>query len=873
MSENFEWQTDEEEAGWEQELPSETVPAAGYSRRRWLLLPALLLFAATAAGLLYLRANRLVAAHTAAVTADVWQSYTLLHSAARQGDGELVRLLLEGADPAWLEPQMALLEQELLWGRAPLGLRLTDDMPKLAAITFSPEFREAELTVQQRYLIDSDGRELATSLQHTVYYHLVGDRWLMVPPPPDAWGAWQNRSGDRLLLTYPERDAEIGARLAHDLDDLLARACQELNLDCPPNLQVRLRLDSNPTALLRWAASHTSPGAEWQPALAVRGEWQPGDAASDEWRKWGAASDAAEMILPAPGLVGLPLDEVAYQALYRAYAVPLVTALITDQVGWVCCGQAAFFHALLARQLSQLGLRPWPLGHFHYSRLLENPLQLQQFSPHWYREQPADPDDGDGWQPYALVDFAFEVAPELSLAERQRELSRASSYIRWAQHALGGPPTLRQFDRELLHFAVRQVNAGQAPLPVALPAHEIYFACARTSREATGRGRTQAILQRYQPRTGAWLPGPDLILPEVESAHTSWWSSPLPEYGGLLLYFHFYTFSGAAGAPPEIRELNYLWQGGEVRLIYDSDNNPPDAGVTRRGAMPGGGGRFFVQYTYETDSGMLANLELVDTAACETGDCPTYSLAGWPAWSPGGSHTLLTDYRQQLPEPEANLLYLAGALGQNARLVAEADIALWLEDETFAFTINTPESALYVATVSGGEPQLLLRPVDLEHLLPGDVSSAAGSLRRFLPGHGDADLLLIWMHAGGDYVVSYRRSSGEAQLVVAVEEGGEMHGMSLSPDGRWLAVTQWQEQSSAFPGQIYLHDLSGRLEAVVIANSSYFPGAASWSPDGRWLLTLNDHGVLTLYAPADDYRFVQVLDQEDCRYATWAGGQ
>jgi hypothetical protein len=865
MSENFEWQTEEE-----QELTSETAPAAGYSRRRRrrLLLPALLLFAVLAAGFSYLRANRLVAAHTAAVTADVWQSYTLLQTAARQGDGELVRLLLDGADPAWLELQMVLLERELLWGRASLGLRLGADPPDLAAITFSADFQEAELTVQQRYLIDSDGREQITGLQYTVHYRLIGDRWLMVPPPPHAWGAWQNRSGDRLLLTYPERDADIGARLARDLDDLLARACQELDLDCPPGLQLRLRLDSDPAALLRWAAPHAAAAGKGPPAVAATGDWQPGVAVSGEW-----SSEVAEMILPAPGLAGLPLDEVAYQALYRAYAVPLVTALITDQVGWVCCGQAAFFHALLARQLSLLGLRPWPLGHSHYSRLLENPLQLQQLSHHWYTEQPADPDDGDGWQPYALVDFALEVAPELSLAERQRELGRASGYVRWAQHALGGPPTLRQFDRELLHFALRRVNAAQAPLPVALPAHEIYFACVRTSRGTAGRVRPQAILQRYQPRTGAWLPGPELILPEVESAHTSWWSSPLPEYGGLLLYFHFYTFSGAAGAPPEIRELNYLWQGSEVRLIYDSSDNPPGAGVTRRGAMPGGDGRFFVQYTYETDSGLLANLELVDTAACEAGDCPTYPLAGWPVWSPGGSHTLLTDYRQQLPEPEANLLYLAGALGQNARLVAEADIALWLDDETFAFTINRPEPGLYLATVSGGEPQLLLRPADLDHLLPGDVSLAAGSLRYFLPGQGDADLLLIWMHAAGDYVVSYRRSSGEAQLVVAVEEGGEMYGMSLSPDGRWLALTQWQEQSGAFPGQNSLHDLTGQLEPVMIANSSYFPGAASWSPDGRWLLTLNDHGVLTLYAPADDYRYVQVLDQEDCGYATWAGGQ
>jgi Tol biopolymer transport system component len=167
----------------------------------------------------------------------------------------------------------------------------------------------------------------------------------------------------------------------------------------------------------------------------------------------------------------------------------------------------------------------------------------------------------------------------------------------------------------------------------------------------------------------------------------------------------------------------------------------------------------------------------------------------------------------------------------------------------------------------------LLRPADLEHLLPGNDSLAAGSLRHFLLSPADADLLLIWVHAAGDYVVSYRRSSEETQLLVALEEGGEMHGISLSPDGRWLAVTQWQEQSGAFPGQNYLHDLTGQLEPVMIGNSSYFPGAASWSPDGRWLVTLNDHGVLTLYAPAEDYRYVQVLDQEDCGYATWAGGQ
>ncbi len=83
-----------------------------------------------------------------------------------------------------------------------------------------------------------------------------------------------------MTLVYPARDRDIGARLAGDLDKLLAEMCNRLDTQvCPPGLHVRLKLETDPSSL--------ADGRD----LANR------------------FSGSVQLELPAPTLTGLPLDE------------------------------------------------------------------------------------------------------------------------------------------------------------------------------------------------------------------------------------------------------------------------------------------------------------------------------------------------------------------------------------------------------------------------------------------------------------------------------------------------------------------------------------------------------------------------------------
>jgi hypothetical protein len=861
MDDSFEWQSEEE---WEQERPLSPAPLSASGRRRWPFVVPLLLLAAVITVALYARLNRQVAERTQAATTDVLHSHALLETAARQQDGELVRLLIDDADPAWLETQSALLAMGPLWERLPLGLAAFDEPPEVTAVTLSADLEQAELLLEQYYRLPGD--EVAEArLQYAAHYQWRDGRWLRVPPPAGYWGAWQSSRGRRLLMAYPERDAAVGERLARDLDGVLNRACQELDLDCPPDLQLRLRLDTEAQTLLRWFQEHGYASGEGASGRGASGESASERGARSEWEVV-YLSGAGEIVLPAPGLLGVPLDAAAYQALYRAYAVPLVTALITDQVGWVCCGQAAFFHALLARQLSQLGLRPWPLGHSHYERMLSDPPELQQLSAHWFHEVPANPATDDGWQPYTLVDFALDVAPELSLADRQRELGRERGYLRWALYALGQPATLRQLDRDLLRFAAHQVNLAQAGRPVTLPEHEIHFVCSRPAPSTIIQDdaiiRPEPFsLMRYLPAGETWLPGPELGLSGEESRNVTIWATPLPPRSGLLLHVNLWHTAG------EIQLRYYLWQGDRVRLLYDDGIIELGSGFGYWASMPDPLARFMVKQIVPAGRS-AGGFELLDTTDCQSGTCRAYPLAGWPDWSPDGRHTLVTVRADQ----DSSFLYLADARGQSGRLVADSGAAWWLDNESYAFALHSPEPVLYLATVAGDEPRLLLRLPDLAALLPGDLSSEGSAFfRQVLAYPNEGDWLFIHLSAGADYLIRHNRRSGEAQLLAAIDEPGQVIGLALSPDGRWLVARHWDLEATSWLAQLYLYDLSGAAGTRILADKPGWFFGNLWSPDGRWLMMLNDHALLTLYAPAEDYRHVQVLDRPDCRYAAWAG--
>ena len=160
--------------------------------------------------------------------------------------------------------------------------------------------------------------------------------------------------------------------------------------------------------------------------------------------------------MPAPTLVGLPLDDAGYQALFRGYASQLVTALISRFVDYDCCRQLPFYQALVDYQLNQLSLKPWPVTAANYAQIRDEQMLLTDLAGLWRSENPDDLLGEDGWRVYAVVDYLLKADSSVSAASLQRELLSRGSFFGWlngsfsAQSESANAESAQRFDAPIL---------------------------------------------------------------------------------------------------------------------------------------------------------------------------------------------------------------------------------------------------------------------------------------------------------------------------------------------------------------------------------------------------------------------------------------
>ena len=333
MTDNFEWEAEDgttfDEEDLQQGYHAESRPRF---RRPILILIALALLVLS--GLLAFRQlGQRVTDTTGTVEEAVNSSHTLILSAARSGDVELLANVLSGRQIEWTDAQLDLLREDLFYDRRPLGLEWQSmESFEPIEISISPDLQEAEVVSLQSYLVQGDPSE-RVSLEQTSLYRRSGDRWLLTPPTFDFWGEKVSTRGRFLVLSVLEKDESLGLRIAADLEATIGAACSSLrDLECQPDTRLEVNLLADPTLL-----TEMEP-----PESRLRG--------------------SQYLNLPTPTLVGLPVDELGFRALYRGYAERVVSALIGDLVDWSCCRQAHFYGALLDVQLFQLGLKRWPVS-------------------------------------------------------------------------------------------------------------------------------------------------------------------------------------------------------------------------------------------------------------------------------------------------------------------------------------------------------------------------------------------------------------------------------------------------------------------------------------------------------------------------------
>ncbi|MDX1413539.1 MAG: hypothetical protein R3293_05060 [Candidatus Promineifilaceae bacterium] len=870
MSDKFDWHS-ADDLDWDALPDDEEKDVPSPKRRRWLFVLVALLFIAGALGLILRQINRRVDENTQAMRTDIISSFNLLQIADVDKDGELFFSLLSGSDSSWTAAQRDLFEADLFYNRTPLGLSAHQTRESALSaedddltITLSPELREAEVVAERPFAIEI-GHSLTETvvLKETTVYRLGRERWLLSPPSGEFWGSEITRQSSRLHVTAPERDAEIVERLHADLERKLDEMCQALSeLDCLNELAVDVQFSTDPASL----------AALKDPAVAQR------------------VGSSLQVELPTPTLVGLPVDESAYQALFRGYAAQFVSAVISNLVEFTCCRHAAFHQALLDHQLNELSLKPWPVNDIDYQRILDEQLQIVDLDTLWRSEDIDLLHDPEGWRIYAFLDYLLGTYPTLNSITLQRELVTHESMYGWLDDALletaaestsvSSRDLIRQFWIEAYAqtFAINQ--DGQGPLP----AQDLQLICAVPDESSSSNMLSQ--LYRYDIAQDIWSV-------DYRSENTLF-MNPMPDDNGLFLVEY---------DPFERGWQTFLWKDRQANPIL---SQPDQFSISFGDTDPDGSSLTTFVFTPDRNDALIT---LFDLEQCDRGGCDSRLLPGIPIWSPDGTQAIFSDepnlqlallqsrLRTILFDPSADTPALRLFHAERQELmggevveqvsdlseIGEGHAPFWLDNETVGFValangrFSRPGQEVMVTPSGKDQSEVLFTANELVATLPNSASVERIFWIHYVMVHPmDPDLLFVVAMSGWDqqaYLFTYDLENRQVQYLMENNHAAD-HTLSLSPDGRFQVMTGRDlnhlgiERGSAL---LLLHDLNDYGTIPFLIKPSEFSPFLSydWSKDGSWLAMMFDDDLIGLFAPERDELILIENAPGNCSSPVW----
>lgn len=336
MSSDFEWQidNDESEGPWHPVARGPGPPPPPrwpWLRRvpRWVWLAVALVMLAGVgipSGWLALRVRQLAEEQRAAVLNVALLEERLLAA----GDLDAVAALKDPSYPGWRNwmhfrysaPDRVLTDTNgavLYWGDSPLN-----QYTPAAAATYGEvrlDGERAELVVTRHYRAGispgTPGQAATFDLSTTQYYRFAGGGWLHTGPPETVYARVRRGPGSDLRVLYPEVDRAVVDPFVPYLQNIAARACQDLG--CPRGLPAVM------ITAIPWDLLHEPSGRPGAPY---------------------------ELYLPAPSLLGIPNSATGEDALFRLYAIRLVEVIATQAA--VARGES--IESWLAWELAHLGL-------------------------------------------------------------------------------------------------------------------------------------------------------------------------------------------------------------------------------------------------------------------------------------------------------------------------------------------------------------------------------------------------------------------------------------------------------------------------------------------------------------------------------------
>jgi hypothetical protein len=339
VNDNFDWRT-AEDGEW---VGARPVRQRVAGRGRWVWPLAILVVIIAAGMVIYWQVQERLSAAEATISDDVTSSFQLIRQASADGDIELFRNLLPGSDLEWATAQQDLFEADRLFDLSPYGLAREFEPEAEVTVTLNPSLSSAEVAAIASYAqAGSAASSAVVRLQRTDVFRR-GERWVWSPPRDEFWDGVATANVGFLSVSYPKRDETIALRLARDLDSRVGQICAKVErMECPEELKLDINFSHRPSAMVEMGERFASGGL-----FASRFSRH-----SEDDRRF-------EMTLPTPSLLGLPIDEMGYQALLRGYGSHLAIALADRFVDPDCCGTQSRFRAAAVKMLLDLDLQAW----------------------------------------------------------------------------------------------------------------------------------------------------------------------------------------------------------------------------------------------------------------------------------------------------------------------------------------------------------------------------------------------------------------------------------------------------------------------------------------------------------------------------------
>ena len=851
MSDHFEWNTEEDESVWEEQVEQFTETPEP-KKRPYKALAIIAVLFIVAAGVVYWQVNQRVELATANVRADLLSTHNLINRAVALQDVNLLAPLLSGRDMTWTRHQETMMREDALFGRTAMGLplaepptNLVDGDTRLTGLELSADLNSAELQFVEKYQLGDE----VVDLQQTAVYRRGRERWLMAPPEDEFWGDWETFEVDGITFVFPERDAELGERLAEQLANNLYADCDLVDLlKCPDLRLLFVRFDTDVASLV---------------------------ATSDPVHLFDARM---RLDLPAPTLVGHPVNDASFDALVQAYEAQIFTAVLAEAMDYDCCHHAPFVQAITDYYLAEIGLKQWPVSQETYNEIANQVLTIDRLFTNWSDANFLTPWDEERAYVYGFVDFMMNANPDKPPLQMLQQLNGPQGIQaglaglfdgRYGQGVLIQEAAVRDW------WVYARANAldSQEERPLPLPEQALQLVCSRSAFEDNNPLST---LYRFDPQTTDW---------QEELAQSGLiFFNPLPSDAGIILQQIQFEANNWQAT---------YWQDGEGEALVDSAL--PFA-LSLGQANPSG--ESIVLYSGNPDEGFLDSY-LLNLSSCDGSACDTQALQNTPIWSPNGEKTLLTSSnifddtlfrigdRISMFNPGNELIsypiMLGDALGQP--LTGENELLelgmspFWITDDMFGFiTLNdnppNPTQELVIGNTDDAVVRSLISTTNLLHAVPEAERPMRLTMRYVVANPTDPTMLAVMATSREDgYLFIVDRESGEVELrmTVGVESN---HTFSFSPDGRFIVMSGNVQGDSNFMGIFYailLHDIEANETEVVETGLNTFAPAFTfdWSKDGNWLMYVYGNDFLWLVAPEYDYQELIRHDFGGCTSAAW----